>query len=71
MCGIRFWILTAWGGITERMTDRYHRYTVVARLVVAGSAMAGVVSFVASLPSYAQITFGLVIAVAVCFGPRC
>ena len=47
------------------MTDRYHRYTVVARLVVAGSAMAGVVSFVASLPSYAQITFGLVIAIAV------
>ena len=47
------------------MTDRYHRYTVFSRLAIAGSAMAGVVSFIASLPSYAQITFGLVIAVAV------
>ena len=47
------------------MTDRYHRYTVFSRLAIAGSAMAGVVSFIASLPSYAQITFGLIIAVAV------
>ena len=47
------------------LRDRYSRYAVAVRLVITGSAMAGIVSLIASLPMYAQIAFGLVVAVAV------
>ncbi len=49
----------------QALADRHHRNTLLVRLILAGSAMAGVVSFLAALPAYAQVTFGLVIAVAV------